>query len=118
MDKQLCFVIESTKLFLDKSLVYYNETPIFFVCTDSDNKYYLALCSDLDDLKYIVVKISKKTLLQMMTQEITMRKALLSGNSFWSIKIGSEIKDDVVEHKDASELNYDVLPFEGAYYQE
>lgn len=117
MSNQLCFVIEHNRLFMDKGLVYYNEAPIFFVCFDSDGKYYLALCSDLDDLEYIVVEISKKTLYEMLTQKITMRQALLSNRVFWSIKAADEVDDDIVECKDISEINCDVLPFEDAYYQ-
>lgn len=117
MSNQLCFVIEHNRLFMDKGLVYYNEAPIFFVCFDSDGKYYLALCSDLDDLEYIVVEISKKTLCEMLTQKITMRQALLSNRTFWSIKAADEVDDDIVERKDISEINCDGLPLENAYYQ-
>ena len=53
----------------------------------------------------------------MLTQKITMRQALLSNRTFWSIKAADEVDDDIVECKDISEINCDVLPFEDAYYQ-
>ena len=70
MSDQLCFVIERNRLFMDKGLVYYNEAPIFFVCLDSDGKYYLALCSDLDDLEYIVVEIVRKRFVKCLHRKL------------------------------------------------
>lgn len=117
MDKLLCFVLNDNRLFLDKSLVLFNNTPIFFVCTDLGGKYYLVLCIDTSELKYIVVETSIRTLWQMLSQKITMRNALLSGTAFWSVEAGSSPEDDMVELKDISEIDCDILPSEDAYYQ-
>ena len=57
MKKELCFVIDSVKVYLEQVLVDYIDVPIFFLCKGNE-QYYLALCIDIDELEYIVVKPS------------------------------------------------------------
>ena len=57
MNTELCFYIEKKDIYLEQILVDYMNVPIFFLCKD-DKQYYLALCSNMDELNYIVVQIS------------------------------------------------------------
>lgn len=118
MNKQLCFILDDKEIYLDKCLVYFNETPIFFVCADLQKRYYLVLCTDIDALEYVIVGVNKKCLWRMLTKSITMREALLSSDVFWSVKAGDEIYSDAVELLKVSNMDYDILPDEGAVYEE
>lgn len=117
MNKQLCFIIENNKLYLEKILVSFNDTPIFFICIDDKNNRYLVLCSDLDKLEYIVEKQSLKNLWHMLTQKVTMRAALLKCTHFWQIESGNSIAEDTVEKKGVNEIDFSVLPVENALYE-
>ena len=118
MSKQLCFIIENNELYLDKVLVSFNRTPIFLTCCDNYNNYYLVLCSDIENLEYIVEKQSLKTLWQMLTQRISMRSALLDCDCFWLIKSGESISEDIVEKDIISKIDHGVLPEENALYEQ
>ena len=118
MNKQLCFILEGKELYLDKGLVYFNDIPIFFVCSDIQKQYYLVLCIDIDDLEYVIVNVSKKNLLNMLTKKQTMRETLLNCESFWCVKAGEEVGNDIVELKRITEIDFDVLPIEGAMYEQ
>lgn len=118
MNKQLCFILDSKEIYLDKGLVYFNDTPIFFVCIDMQKHYYLALCIDINDLEYVIVNVSKKSLWEMLTKKLTMRETLLNCEFFWSVKAGEEISSDIVELKRIADIDCDVLPVEGAMYEQ
>ncbi len=117
MNKELCFIIDNNELYLDKVLVSFNDIPIFFICRDNDRQLYLVLCSDLDQMEYIVVKQSVRSIWQMLIQKISMREALLDCETFWFIKSENSIKDDVVELLTNDKMDLDVLPIEGAMYE-
>jgi len=57
MNKKLCFNIENQYLYLEQVLVDYMGIPIFFLCKDK-KQYYIALCTNIDKLSYIVTKLS------------------------------------------------------------
>ncbi|MCI6552701.1 MAG: hypothetical protein MR430_04040, partial [Lachnospiraceae bacterium] len=57
INKELCFNIENNNLYLEQILVDYMEVPIFFLCRGA-NQYYVALCTDIAELHYIVAKLS------------------------------------------------------------
>lgn len=113
---KLCFILNDKKLYLETNLVYFNEIPIFFVCSDLKNCYYLVLNIDINNLEYIIVESTKENILNMLTQKITMRDAILSSSFFWNIKTMSDIKDDIIEFKDIEEIDYDILPDKEAKY--
>ena len=52
MKKTLCFILENKNLYLDKVLVSFNDTPIFYTCLDQNSNYYLVLCTDLNNFNY------------------------------------------------------------------
>lgn len=117
MDKKLCFIINNNELYLEKVLVCFNNMPIFFTCSDTSHNRYLVLCSDLDALEYIVEKPSTKILWEMLTQKVSMRSALQKCESFWLIRSGETISDDIVEELPKEQLDIDVLPNDGAMYE-
>ena len=57
MSRELCFNIENQDLYLEQVLVDYMDIPIFFLCKNK-KQYYIALCTDIDELRYIVTKLS------------------------------------------------------------
>lgn len=117
MNKQLCFKIDNNELYLDKVLVCFNNTPIFFICCDKNKDYYLALCSDLEELEYIIVKQNIKNIWKMLTQRISMRSAMLDCDSFWLIKSSNTIDNDSVEVLPIEKMDYEILPIEDAVYE-
>ena len=62
---ELCFYIDGEEIYLDKVLVDYEHIPVFFVCSSTDS-YYIALCTDIEQLSYILVKVSRADLYAML----------------------------------------------------
>lgn len=116
MDKQLCFVIDGQNLFLEKTLVFFNDIPIFFVCRNGIKHPFLVLCTDLERLEYLIVETKLYTLRDMLNQRCTMRNALLKGVNFWKVVPGDTIENDLCEKIDISKIEIDSLPNEGAVY--
>lgn len=117
MNEILCFKINDISLFLDKVLVSFNEVPIFFICKDRENKYYLVMCEDIDSLKYMIVNQSIIVIYKMLNQEISMRAALLYCDNFWEVESGNTIDEDEVTFKNYKEINLNILPEEDAMYK-
>lgn len=116
MDNTLCFKIENVDLYLEKVLVDYAEIPIFFLCK-GDEQYYLVLCTDMDELNYIVVKLSMDNLYELLHGEKPMRNVILNQKEYWNVISGEEISLDKVEKLSISELDVDLLPKENAYFE-
>lgn len=116
MDKQLCFVIDGQNLFLEKTLVFFNDIPIFFVCRNGIKHPFLVLCTDLEQLEYLIVETELYTLREMLNQRCTMRNAILQGTNFWKVVSGDTIENDLCEKIDKSKIEVDSLPNEGAVY--
>lgn len=117
MDKEVCFFINGNTLFLDKVLVSFNDTPIFFVCCDSSNNYYIVLCTDVEDLEYIIVKSSLHSLYQMLSKKIEMRVLFTKACHFWSVKAGDSWESDEVQYLEGKQMDQDDLPYPNAYYE-
>lgn len=116
MDKQLCFVIDGQNLFLEKTLVFFNDIPIFFVCRNGIKHPFLVLCTDLEQLEYLIVETELYTLREMLNQRCTMRNAIFQGTNFWKVVSGDTIENDLCEKIDKSKIEVDSLPNEGAVY--
>lgn len=93
MDKELCFSIENTDLYLEQVLVDYMNVPMFFLCK-GEAQYYLALCT-----------------------KISMRDAVLKQREYWDIVSGDEIYLDEVTKKHIEEVDLDTLPEKGACFK-
>lgn len=116
-NNEVCFEINSKKIFLDKVLVEYNKTPVFFVCNNSDNEYFIALCTDIDSDQYIVVKTNIVRLLKLFKKNITMREIILAEEKFWEIEAAENFQDDKYELLDIQKINNDVLPYVDSYFE-
>lgn len=109
MDKELCFIIESRKLFLEQVLVDYNEIPIFFLCKNEE-QYYIVLCTDIDDLRYIVTKLSIPDVYNLLHGNIPMRDAILKQKEYWDVVSDDDVSLDQVTRKSMDTMDLAVLP--------
>ncbi len=116
MDKELCFIINGENLYLDISLIEFQDIPMFFICK-SDSNYYVALCIDDENVEYILIKSNPNSLLKMLRSDIEMRDLYKEVNKFWTIKPGNSPKDDEVIENSIEYLNASILPIEGAKYE-
>lgn len=114
MMEQVFFIIDGEELILDKVLVEFDETPIFFVCKNK-NAYFIALNIDLDEERYILTRISLNGLSKMLHGKITMRELFLQSDKYWEIMVGEELGKDTVCEKSIAEIPLELLPYEGAY---
>lgn len=116
MNKELCFCIEDSKLYLEQVLVDYNDIPIFFICKDGTS-YYVVLCADVEELRYIVVKVSDVDLYSLLHGCISMREIFTLQETFWEIISGEEIETDIISYKATEQIDSSVLPKQGAYFE-
>lgn len=116
MNKELCFFIENKELYLEQVLVDYNDVPIFFLCRNEE-QFYIALCTDLEELSYIVEKLSSVDVYKLLHGKSTMRDTLLSHEEYWEIISGEEISLDKVIKRTIDCMDRSVLPEENAYFQ-
>lgn len=116
MNTELFFYIEKKDIYLEQILVDYMNVPIFFLCKD-DKQYYLALCSNMDELNYIVVQISLTDTYNLLHGKIAMRDVFLKQEEYWEIFSGDEISLDIVTKHSIQKLNTSVLPKENACFE-
>ena len=116
MSEELCFCIEGNSLYLEKTLVEYENIPDFFLCK-SKRRYYIALCIDIEVFCYIVVSVKTPDVFQLLHGKIPMRDIFLMQEEYWKILSGEEIIFDVVEKHAIEEVDNTVLPEEGACFK-
>lgn len=116
MNKQLSFIIENQDLYLEQVLVDYMDIPIFFLCKAKE-QYYIALCTNIDDLNYIVTKLSLLDVYNLLHGKTPMRDVMLKQNEYWDIASGDEIILDVVIKKCIKTLNHSLLPEAGSCFE-
>lgn len=116
MNGNLCFRIEGIELYLEQVLVDYMDIPIFFLCKDESN-YYLVLCTDIDELNYIIVRLSMNDLYELLHGEGSIRNTILKQNEYWNVISGKEISLDKVEKLSITKLDVSLLPKEDVYFE-
>jgi len=116
MNKELCFIIDNNYIYLEQVLVDYMDIPIFFLCKGG-NQYYIALCTDIDEMKYTLSKLSLKKVYELLHGVISMRDAILKQNEYWEIISGDEVSLDNVTKKDIKTIDKNMLPEEGARFK-
>lgn len=109
MNKELCFNIENQYLYLEQILVDYMGIPIFFLCKDK-KQYYIALCTNIDKLNYIVTKLSLSDVYNLLHGKIPMRDVFLKQQEYWEIMSGNEVGMDMVTKKKIETLEQSLLP--------
>ncbi len=110
MNKELCFILENKNVYLDHILVDYEYVPIFLLCKDDECQYYLALCTDIENGEYIVVKISLLSVYNLLHGNIAMRDVILNQKIFWKVVSGDEIKNDIINQYPINHINDQDLP--------
>ena len=112
---QQCFLIDGEELYLEQVLIDYNDIPIFYICKSPQN-HFVILCTDVEDVRYIIVKTSLHDVSKMLHGKLAMRDIITKQTVFWEVFPGDSIQDDIVERKDMSEMKKDELPYEDACY--
>lgn len=90
-------------------LVDYMGIPIFFLCKDK-KQYYIALCTNIDKLNYIVTKLSLSDVYNLLHGKIPMRDVFLKQQEYWEIMSGNEVGMDMVTKKKIETLEQSLLP--------
>lgn len=116
MNKELCFCIESVNLYLEQVLVEYMNIPIFFLCK-GDNEFYIVLCNDIDEMNYLVTKISLTDTYNLLHGKIPMRSIILKQKEYWTVSSGEEIDQDKVSKSLIDELDVSFLPEDKACFK-
>lgn len=116
MNNKLCFRIENIELNLEQVLVDYMDIPIFFLCKGESN-HYLVLCTDIDELNYIIVKLCMNDLYELLHGERSIRNTILKQNEYWNVISGKEISLDKVEKLSTPKLDVSLLPKEDVYFE-
>lgn len=112
------FIIEGEKLYVEQILVYHNEIPIFFICcNENKTKRFLALCTNIEKDDYIIVYIDSNTIIDMLKKRITMRDVFYKQQYCWQIFTAENIEDDVIIKIKSNELQDNVLPVKGAFFE-
>ena len=117
MNKELCFILDNKNIYLDHILVDYEYVPIFFLCKDDECQYNLALCTDIENGEYIVVKISLLSVYNLLHGNIAMRDVILNQKIFWKVVSGDEIKNDIVNEYPIDYINHQDLPEKDAKFK-
>jgi hypothetical protein len=116
LGKELCFCINKKNLFLEHVLVDYIGVPIFFLCSDN-NQYYLALCTNIDELNYVIVSLTRFDVYHLLHGKVSMCNVILNQKEYWEVISGDEIALDIVTKKTIDQLDVSQLPEADACYQ-
>ena len=116
MDSELCFRIEGIELYLEQVLVDYMDIPIFFLCKGESN-HYLVLCTDIDELNYIIVSLSMNDVYDLLHGERSIRNIILKQEEYWNVISGKEISLDKVGKLSITKLDVSLLPKENTYFE-
>ena len=108
MSKELCFCIDDKKIYLEQILVDYMDIPIFFLRSDLQ-QYYVALCTDIDELNYIVVKLRLSEVYNLLHGKIPMCDVILKQKEYWNVMSGEEIASDIVVKRSIDEIELEAL---------
>ena len=116
MSKELCFCIDDKKIYLEQILVDYMDIPIFFLCSDLQ-QYYVASCTDIDELNYIVVKLRLSEVYNLLHGKIPMRDVILKQKEYWDVMSDEKIVSDIVVKKNIDEIELEALPEKTACFK-
>lgn len=116
MKKIKCFAINGIELFLEVVLIEYDSIPMLFLCK-ANKEYYLVLCTDTENLSYIIINPKVEDIIKMLEGKMAMKDIFSAQEHFWDVESGEEISDDNVTLKKITEIDETVLPFEGEVYE-
>lgn len=116
MNNELCFCVENKNLYLEQVLVDYMDIPIFFLCKN-ENQYYIVLCTDIEDLNYIIIKVLPLDVYNLLHGNIPMRNLFLNQMEYWKVISGEEISLDEVTKYTVAHMDVSLLPEENACFE-
>lgn len=115
-EKELCFKIENKNLYLEEILIEFECVPILFLCSNKE-EFYLALCTDIDNLTYIVVKLFLSEVHKLLHGKIAIRKVFLNQKEYWYISSNDNINNDCIEKNNMNKMDLSVLPKEDVIFE-
>lgn len=116
MDKELCFRIDNKDIYMEQILVEYMDIPIYFLCK-AERQFYIVLCTDIEELTYLVEKISYKNVFDLLHGNIPMRDVFYQEQEYWEIISGEEVEEDIIVKKSVDCIDKSVLPEVGACFK-
>lgn len=116
MNRELCFRIDNKDIYMEQSLVEYMDIPIYFLCK-AERQFYIVLCTDIEELTYLVEKISYKNVFDLIHGNIPMRDVFYQEQEYWEIISGEEIEEDTIVKKSVDCIDESVLPEAGACFK-
>lgn len=112
MNNEVCFVINSKKLYVDEYLVEFN-IPIFFICKDDSNNRYAVICENTSELEYLICHVSINSLYKMLKNELSLYDFIYKSIEKWILKSGDTLEADIVEA--VQDLRFDYYPKKNEY---
>jgi len=116
MEKEVCFCVENKNLYLEQVLVDYMGVPIFFLCKN-EKQYYVVLCTDMDELNYIIVKATSIKIYDLLHGKLPMRDIFLNQKEYWEVISGEEMSSDLVVRHKIKQMNPSLLPETNACFK-
>lgn len=116
MNKELCFILNDHKLYLEQTLVDYDTIPILFLCR-SDDEYYIALCTNLEEYEYIVCNISIFDVHELLNGNIYMDEVFKIPECCWKVISGEDIDSDQIVIMNTLDLKDSMLPEKKSYFE-
>lgn len=110
-----CFRINGKDLYLEKILVNYMGLPIFFICKD-DTEYYISLCTNIQNVDYIVAKVPILDIYNLLHQKIIMRDFVQKQTEYWNVSLGENQSLDIVTRHSVTASDEYLLPKDGACF--
>lgn len=101
---------------MEQTLVEYNGIPIYFLCRD-DEQYYTVLCTDIDELKYVIVETTIGDVYGLLHGRIPMRNVILKANHYWQVVSEEDMLQDDVRCLSMDKLDHSLLPEAGACFE-
>lgn len=100
------FILNNDELYSEQVLLDYDGAPILFICKGKNSgKRYVSVCTDSNELKYVIVECETKIIIEMILGKIELSKCLRSNNFYYEVVAGSNCELDKVEKKNIEELD-------------
>lgn len=113
MNKEKSFLIDGKSLYLEKNIVTV-DIPLLFTCVDDDKNKYVVLCTDSDNLTYLVAKTNARDLIEMLQSETSLREPFKKSSKLWFVKAGIDVTKDEVKKIYYEKILEEDLPKKGA----
>lgn len=102
-------------LFLEKTFMKFEDENILFICRDEKDERYLGVCYELRYmLKWVLCRVTKETILQMLTDNITVHECFKKANDLLLISYAEELGEKS-EWTTYEKIEKRILPDEDFY---